>query len=60
MSSVTNSLLYLQSKGIVYGVLSSRKIFVEEKIRLMDPSIFNFNPVNISRMSLRSPELGTE
>jgi hypothetical protein len=55
MSSVVGSLLYLQERGLVYGVLSSSKIFVEEPIRVLDPSLFNITPVNASTLSLRSP-----
>lgn len=42
---------------MVYGVLSPNKIFVEDKIRVMDPTAFNINPLNISRLSLHSPEI---
>lgn len=57
LSSLVNSLIYLQSKDVVYGVLSTSKIFIEDKIRLMDPSAFNINPMNVSRLSLHSPEI---
>lgn len=57
MSSLINSLIYLQEKGVMYGVLSNSKIFVEDKIRLMDPTSFNINSMAISRLSLHSPEM---
>jgi hypothetical protein len=57
VSSLVNSLIYLQERGVMYGVLSNSKIFVEDKIRLMDPSSFNINSMAISRLSLHSPEI---
>jgi hypothetical protein len=42
---------------VVYGVLSLNKIFIEDKIRVMDPTAFNINPLNISQLSLHSPEI---
>jgi len=55
LSSVVDSLLYLQAKGTIYGVLSSKKIFMEGAIRLMNPSAFTLAPVNVSRISFQSP-----
>jgi hypothetical protein len=57
VSSLVNSLIYLQDKGVMYGALSNNKIFVEEKIRLMDPTSFNINSIAVSRLSLHSPEI---
>lgn len=59
LSSVVDSLLYLQNKGLIYGVLSSSKIFVSDQIRLMDPSAFNLAPVDISRISYHSPQIAS-
>lgn len=38
-------------------MLSPNKIFIEDKIRVMDPTAFNINPLNVSRISLHSPEI---
>ena len=41
----------------MYGILSSSKIFVDGPIRLMDPSAYNLAPMNVSRLSIHSPEI---
>ena len=53
--SITKALEYLENLNIAYGVLDCDKIFLGEKVKLLDPSAIAEDPLNINVNRLYSP-----
>lgn len=57
MYSVVKSLEYLERLNIGYGVLGCDKIFIDNKIKLIDPSAVAEDPLVLTPHRLYSPEV---
>lgn len=55
--SITKALEYLENLNIAYGVLDCDKIFLGEKVKLLDPSAIAEDPLNINGNRLYSPQI---
>jgi hypothetical protein len=55
--SVIKSLEYLERLSIGYGVLGCDKIFIDKKIKLLDPSAVAEDPLTLGPHRLYSPEV---
>jgi hypothetical protein len=55
--SICSALSYLEEKGIIYGVLGCDKMFVDQQIKIIDPSATAMDPLMITEGRLYSPEI---
>lgn len=55
--SVVKSLEYLEKFNIGYGVLGCDKIFIDKRIKLLDPSAVAEDPLAVTPHKLYSPEV---
>ena len=55
--SMVRGLEYLESNQIGYGVLHPRHVFIDEGVKLMDPSAIAEDPLSVTSGRLYSPEI---
>lgn len=57
MYNIVRALEYLEKLNIGYGVLGCDKIFLGERVKLLDPSAIAEDPLQVTNNRLHSPEI---